>query len=54
MVDHLVEDIAKHRERLNVLEQQLKEIQRQCAHQFIEKVTYRICQKCKAVESYHY
>ncbi len=54
MVEQLVKEIADLRKQLSKLEKQLKDIQRRCIHHFREGETYRICQKCQFVESYHY
>ncbi|MCG3089802.1 serine protease [Sporosarcina cyprini] len=50
----LLMEIMKGKHRLFQLEQQLREIQLQCQHDFQEEQTHRICRKCKRMESLHY
>lgn len=54
VANQLVQKIAHSRMQLVQLEQQLKDFQLTCKHDFIEETTHRICRKCHIVESYHY
>lgn len=54
VVEQLVRNIAIQSDELASLEKQLKDIQHQCTHEYKEEQTYRVCQKCQYVESFHY
>ncbi|MBB4826708.1 methionine aminopeptidase [Sporosarcina luteola] len=50
----LLQEIRKGKDQLVRLEQQLREIQQQCEHEFHEEQAYRLCRKCNWMESLHY
>lgn len=52
--EKLLESITIQKREIMFLEEQLKEIQLQCTHDFRNENTYRVCNKCKLTESNHY
>lgn len=53
-VDQLTEEIAQLNSKLRIREQQLKDIQEQCTHDYVVNFMHQICRRCKHAESLHY
>ncbi|BAQ10704.1 hypothetical protein OXB_2233 [Bacillus sp. OxB-1] len=52
--DRLIHEIAEGEQQLFLLKQQLKDVQQNCVHHYIEENAHRVCTKCKRMESLHY
>ncbi|MFS0574048.1 hypothetical protein AB1K83_00295 [Sporosarcina sp. 179-K 3D1 HS] len=52
--DRLIHEIAEGKQQLYLLKQQLKVVQKNCVHIYIEESAHRVCTKCKHMESLHY
>lgn len=52
--DQLLHAIAEGKRQLISLKEKLEEVQLTCSHEYIEEKAYRICRKCKRMESLHY
>lgn len=53
-VDQLTEKIDQLNTELRIHEQQLKDIQERCTHEYIVAFMHQTCCKCKRAESLHY
>ncbi len=50
----LVQEIKKSNMHTESLKNELKEVQKKCTHDYINKTMYKVCRECNYIESLYY
>jgi len=52
--ERLMKEIDEGKRQLAFMMRKLDDMRQSCSHEFVEEKAYRICTKCKQMESLHY